>query len=275
MRRNITPEKCDGPARTVESSMRVTLDSNVWQFVVRPELVPNHPHHDDFVLTREALRTKRIEGFLSETFGTLEAFKNSAKPSYFSSIRPNVDVRTETVGNGALMSIGIGTNHGRHPGLKPILQDGLNAALSLGIRLMRAPRIGLPLPATFLHIEHFADEQDVPVSAERDNRWGEIVEAIEQRGVGPAVIRALSQALRQGATSGPSDPTKFARAVAEWADGDSVAAHIAYKNDVFCTEDKGNSAGGPSILDGNNRVWLQATYGVKFATIGELAQQIK
>jgi hypothetical protein len=37
--------------------------------------------------------------------------------------------------------------------------------------------------------------------------------------------------------------------VSEWADGDAVAAHIAYGNDIFCTQDQGKSAGGPSILD--------------------------
>jgi hypothetical protein len=68
---------------------------------------------------------------------------------------------------------------------------------------------------------------------------------------------------------------EFANAVAEWVDGDSVAAHVAYSNDVFCTEDQGKSASGGSILDADNRVWLAVTYNVKFATIRELATQIR
>jgi hypothetical protein len=61
------------------------------------------------------------------------------------------------------------------------------------------------------------------------------------------------------------------RAIAEWADADSVAAHVGYGIDLFCTEDVGKSAGAPSVLDQANRTWLQATYGVKFVTISELA----
>jgi hypothetical protein len=67
-----------------------------------------------------------------------------------------------------------------------------------------------------------------------------------------------------------------------------LAAHVAYSNDVFlygrpffvrktffCTEDQGKSASGGSILDADDRLWLAVTYNVKFATIGELATQIR
>jgi hypothetical protein len=252
--------------------MRVTLDSNVWQIVVRPSLAPRHENHDDFVSVHEALRNKRIEGFISETVGTLEAIKKGGRASYFTAIRPIVDVNTEATGNNVLMSIKIGTNHGQHPGLPPILLEGLEAAFSLGIRVMRAARIGLPVPAPFLSLRHYADEQDIAASAARDNRWGEVLEALELRGVGAAVLKTVKQAFRPAS---PAELKQFARAIAEWADGDTVAAHVAYNNDVFCTEDKGKSAGGKSILDESNRLWLYETYGVRFATIRELAEQIK
>jgi hypothetical protein len=50
--------------------------------------------------------------------------------------------------------------------------------------------------------------------------------------------------------------------------------HIAYGNDLFCSEDTGKSAGGPSILDPGNRQWLQETFRTRFATIRELAEQL-
>jgi hypothetical protein len=257
--------------------MRITFDSNVWQMVVRPSLVPKHENYGDFCAVHEALRSKRIEGFICETVGTLEAIKRAGRSSYFNSIRPIVEVKLENVkGNQSLISVNIGTNHRQHPGLVPILQDGLEAAFALGIRVMRAARIGIPVPVPFLSLEHYADEHDRQASAKRDNYWGEVLEAIELRGVGGAVIRAVKQSLRQGVgVSSAEQENDFARAIAEWADGDSVAAHVAYNNDVFCTEDKGNSAGGKSILDQSNRLWLQETYGMKFATIHGLAQQIR
>lgn len=64
---------------------------------------------------------------------------------------------------------------------------------------------------------------------------------------------------------------KVQRAIAEWADADSIAAHIGYGMDLFCTEDQGKGAGAPSVLDSNNRAWLESAYGVKFVTLPELA----
>ena len=64
------------------------------------------------------------------------------------------------------------------------------------------------------------------------------------------------------------------RAVAEWADADSIAAHIGYAIDLFCTEDRGKGTGTPSILDEDNRAWLEATYAIKFVTLSELAKMI-
>jgi len=68
---------------------------------------------------------------------------------------------------------------------------------------------------------------------------------------------------------------KVQRAVAEWADADSIASHVGYGIDLFCSEDKGKSTGGiPSILDSSNRAWLTSSYGVKFATLSELAAMV-
>ncbi len=99
------------------------------------------------------------------------------------------------------------------------------------------------------------------------------METIEQRGVGGAVLRSLQE--KAGGRAEDIEEKEFARAVAEWADGDSVAAHVSYTNDVFCTEDQGRSAGGKSIFNEENRRWLSLTYDVRFATVAELANQIR
>ena len=46
--------------------MRITFDSNVWEFVVKPSRMSNNSNHGDFCAIHEALRTKRIEGFISK-----------------------------------------------------------------------------------------------------------------------------------------------------------------------------------------------------------------
>ena len=261
-------------ALPIPSPLRVTFDSNVWQMVVIPGLASKTPFYADFVTIHEALRAGQIQGFISETLGTLEAIRNVGRKAYFTSIKPRVDVQVVNVTGGqAVLKIDIGTTHDQHPGLHRILKERLELAIALKMRLMRAPRMTIPVPPLFLDLSVFADEGDVPTSAARDNRWGGITETIEQRGVGGAVLRSLQE--RAGGRAESIEEKEFARAIAEWADGDSVAAHVAYTNDIFCTEDQGRSAGGKSIFDEENRQWLSLTYDVKFATVKELAERIR
>lgn len=65
------------------------------------------------------------------------------------------------------------------------------------------------------------------------------------------------------------------RAINEWADGDAVAAHVGYGNDLFCTNDLGKGAGENSVLHPKNRAWLQSNYGLVFVTTLELAQRLE
>ena len=65
----------------------------------------------------------------------------------------------------------------------------------------------------------------------------------------------------------------FAKACAEWADGELVANHIAYRNDVWCTNDLARAAG-TSIFDPTNRAWLTAEFGVRFTTLEELTKEL-
>ena len=64
------------------------------------------------------------------------------------------------------------------------------------------------------------------------------------------------------------------RAFAEWADGDAIAAHIAYGIDIFCSADVGNSNVTNSVLDPTNRAWLTSTYEVQFMTFEDLAASL-
>jgi hypothetical protein len=55
---------------------------------------------------------------------------------------------------------------------------------------------------------------------------------------------------------------QYANAVAEWADGESLSAHYAYGCDVFCTNDRGKSAGSGSIFHLNNLPKLKEHFGI-------------
>lgn len=258
----------------VASPLRVTFDSNAWQMSVLPSLASNDYRFADFVIIHDALQGRQILGFICETVGTLEAIRNDGRKAYFTSIRPTVNVQFVNGAPGqALLKIDVASAHDQHPGLPRVLEERLQLAIGLGMRVMRAPRMVVPIPALMLDLSVFADETDVPTAAIRDNRWGEVVETIEQRCVGSALLRSLRETV--GGRAEAIKETDFASAVAEWADGDSVAAHVAYNNDLFCTEDQGKSAGRRSIFDPSNRQWLTVTYGVQFVTVRELAERLR
>ncbi len=69
-----------------------------------------------------------------------------------------------------------------------------------------------------------------------------------------------------------TEENEIANAIAEWADGDTVAAHIAFQIDYLCTGDQAKARS--SIFNPSERAWVTTTYGVRFVTISELAAMI-
>jgi hypothetical protein len=132
-------------------------------------------------------------------------------------------------------------------------------ALDLGLRILSAPRESssrIDDPSG----ELYAKDADEAAVSMRLQRYESIVAAIEGRGLGFARVMKT-----------PGSGRKAARAVAEWADGDSVAAHHGYANDLFCTEDRAARAGRRSVMHPAYRGWLHRAYGVEFVTLAELA----
>ncbi|WAC03069.1 hypothetical protein N7U66_05425 [Lacinutrix neustonica] len=72
-----------------------------------------------------------------------------------------------------------------------------------------------------------------------------------------------------------SENSVIANAVAEWADGDSLASHPAINGDYFCTNDNAKKAGTNSVLSLNNMNILNQEFGAKKINPTELAELIK
>jgi hypothetical protein len=113
---------------------------------------------------------------------------------------------------------------------------------------------------------------------------------IEAHGLGSSRAQAIAKRMAGGPiTRGPwftalgtakdiHETREVARAIAEWADADSVAAHYGYGNDIFCTFDTGKAEerrGEPAILDSTNRAWLTKEFGIRFATLHDLADELR
>ena len=67
---------------------------------------------------------------------------------------------------------------------------------------------------------------------------------------------------------------KVAKAVAELADCESLAAHISYGFDYYCTMDEAKGADGESIFDAKHRRWLAEEFRVRLVEPAELVPRL-
>jgi hypothetical protein len=242
--------------------MRVSFDSNAWEKIFDPA-------DRDWTNIRFALATNQIAGFISEASFRIEAIRKNERASYFAAPAMRVQFSVVERDGRPHIQMTMGPDDARHPGLPEIQSAKLKRALDAGVRLMRtASWFGLPRPVEIGDPAHFVR------TADEDNReqcQTNALARIEARGVGRAAFEAAGG--WQDAGGLLQDEKRFRKACAEWADGEFVAAHIAYRNDILCTNDQAHAAG-RSILDPVNRAWLTAEFGVRFATLDELLGQI-
>jgi hypothetical protein len=264
--------------------MGVTFDTNSLDRAVRPS---DNPRLSEFCKINQALSAHAVEGAFSETIITIEGIKRAERAAVFGSTRlrrnPKASYRADD-GTTVIPIELVAEQPARAP-LDPRFAARVGAAIRIGLRMLRATRIAA------LYIEDpdkklYVQDSDVDAMARRLDRFSNALRAIEARGVGYARLRRLAVEfakragtvepwyLSLGRTNDIHEERSVERAFAEWSDADSIAAHIGYGIDVFCTEDKGNTGTDPSVFDTVNRGWLEQTYGVKFATLSELAAML-
>jgi hypothetical protein len=188
------------------------------------------------------------------------------------------------------ISITISTKQDRKP-LHREHSKRIQAALSIGMRALRGPaRFGDGFSVKDDDGSFYEPDDSVQQLIMRRERINEVDVAIAARGVGRSIALSLGlelseranasgewwlQGLRRAVTK--DECRKVQRAVAEWADAESIASHIGYKIDLFCTLDeaaRARRAGSTSIFDQANRAWLIAIYGVRIVSISELAEMV-
>jgi hypothetical protein len=233
---------------------------------------------------RCAIEARRIQGFFCETLVTLEGIQKKDRSDVLGSTRlqsktTSTDQRTITISIGVLQN--------RKP-LDPEFTEKVRAAQALGLRALRAPaRMGW-IRIKDEHGTFFAPDKSTTELLGRMDKVNEMATAIATRGLGQTI--AVGLGLKFIARDGVSEPTlwfeglrraksnrerkQIVKAVAEWADGDSVAAHYGYGIDLFCSEDFGRNVATASILDNDNRVWLSHTFGIRFVTMAQLADMV-
>ena len=247
--------------------MKVTFDSNVWETIFNPV-------EGCCSALRAALTLGRVEGFICEAAFRIEAVRKSQRATYFAQPAMSMQVPgtiVEIDGKPHICIASFGPDDQQHPGLPEIQAQKLRSALASGVRLLRGMSwMGLPSPKEICDPQIFVVETK-DAMGEREQRQINIYARMQTRAVGKAAFDAA------GGWGAPHQGTfnekKFRKACAEWADGELVAAHIAYQNDILCTEDHANATG-TSIFDPTSRAWLSEEFGVQFATLRELVERV-
>lgn len=265
----------------MKEKLVITFDSNVWRLAGDPLKFPKDPMHSAFVKINSALGSGKIEGRLSETVFTLEGITRSDRKKLLGSYKPKINIAEEVMPDGlSRIRLSIDSDPSVHPGNNQYLSSHLKDALTLGFKLMRCPRIaGIVNPAV-------KDEwyvQSTTSTTVRENTFSGVGRKIEEAGAGIANIKAIGCLYKtgtehwpQGLANAPATQDKaIASAVAEWADGDTVSAHVTYGNHYICTRDSAKAAGQNSVFSLSNRVWLEKVYGVKFILPEELAKLVR
>jgi hypothetical protein len=224
------------------------------------------------LVVRNALAAKRVEGLISEAAFRIEAIRKKERSSYFAQPKLSMSCPGTVVtidGKPHLHLFSIGPDDKQHPGLPAVQAASLRLALGAGIRLMRAMAwMGLPAPFELRDPSIFAVETE-DERKEREQRQWEVYARITPLCVGKAAFDAAGGWGGHGIRR-PNDRA-FQKACAEWADGELVAAHIAYRNDVLCTNDRARATGS-SVFDPDNRTRLTREFGVQFLMTAELAE---
>ena len=257
--------------------MRITFDSNVWRIVASPYAFPNDPEIATFLKINSALTAGKISAFVSETIFTLEAIKKTARQQILATQKSKCSCTESQLPDGTIkLSFTIGPDAGSHPGNNHYLNKHWTDAEKFGFKILGIPRIaGIQNP----DLKH---EWFVGITHEIANRLGDCDREIEANGCGISQIKQIGQQYapanepwHKGIALAPnSEEGSIAKAVAEWADGDTVAAHYAYGNDYICTRDIAKSGGPDSVFAPKNRIWLKQRFGVDFVTLVDLSTMI-
>lgn len=256
-------------------TVTVTFDTNVFSHVVRPEGCNDASLKEVCIKIADEIRRGTILPHVSETVFSLEGIQIKDRPNYFGNYR--AATKSEQVPSdrpGMLcFRFTISPNQEGRPESNPILKEKLERSRAMGFKMLSAPRTGLP-KSPDLKDSDFGPRTNEEMRAQQD-LYFEVGRFVDSLGAGFMAAKAIGdkhrttedvwyEALKH------SSKNDAKHSIGEWADGDSIATHVSYRLDYFCTRDEAKSAGSQSVFSSENRAALTKQFGVKFVTPEEL-----
>jgi hypothetical protein len=262
----------------MEKQITVTFDRNVYEFVVDLEKEGSSASEKtEYQRIQYLIKNGTILPFISESVFTLETLsrKNGNRRKILGNRERIVVVNNEEDGYKNPALITIGSNPYIHPGNHKKDDEFLAKAIKLGFKILPIYRFGRivnpAIKSEWRHIVHSEDRLEMPT------KFSKVLEIIESNGIGFAKVKALL-----GITPEDTIPwtehiqyysgtdKKFNEAIAEWSDGDSIASHITFGIDYFCTNDTAKNAGGKSVFSEKFRGLFSKSHGLKVFSPSEL-----
>lgn len=264
----------------------MTFDTCTLSGVVDPDQEVAEADHAAYQAVHAAVKTGQIiRGFFSEAVVTLDAIGRRAKAEVLGAAR-FVSETASTGPNEIMITLG---PRWKRVVIDPRILARVETALAMGMRALIGPRrfgdslvvrgfgegFYQPYPsgAAFVAAADTTNAFDAAILARGLGRARviELAKSFSERG--DAAGEWWPQGLER--TRSVTERKKVREAVNEWADGEALAAHVGYGNDLFCTRDNGSALGARSILHSTHHAWLSETYGVTFVTVAELAEGLE
>jgi hypothetical protein len=264
--------------------LKITFDTNVFTRFLDLQKC-SEEHKSDYEKILQAIKTKVIKGYFSDTFVTLEGVMRNNRKEIFGSTRL-VSRKSSPAPNVINIHVGPSMNkpniHKYHLQTVTSLLElglwGLKGSGYLSHDFLDSLNIKFCEPIAIETLVSYIDKMDVVESAIecKNQDTGKSVGKCRARNLGLEQLlqhNLMGKALWEEGLNF-CDPKKVAEAISEWADAESIIRHIGYSNDYFCTSDKGKSTKGASIFDDDHKQWLTTEFGVKFITPDELAELV-
>jgi len=246
----------------MQKQLKITFDKNIYEFVIDPEKESpiTSQQRAVFRTIHKLIDDKKILPFISETILTYESVSRKDRFNILTHDKPII-----ISSNGSRVSVA--SNPKIHPGNHSKDDFYLAKAINMGFKILPGKRFGkLINPAVKTEWYYFIDEEYLLTS----ERFSDVVKEIELLGAGyNRYLTLITTNENQHLTtherlkSYKGSQKKLSAAIAEWSDGDSVALHIVYGLDYFCTNDEGRSSGQNSALGKNVCKSLNLKFGFR------------
>lgn len=237
------------------------LDSNVWEKAICPD---DYSDGEDYrELNKKIISSTGVGFYLSATIFDLEDIRRKDRLVELRAYKPSF--KTEIKQDGDTVNMRFTVGPGPFPYKQnPKLSKHAQMAFSAGFKVVADSRVGIP------PINPLRNNASISITEQQNERIAAAEEFIEKdlkAGIA-AFYTILSKygvvykgdmlsAIRKLPDTAIDE---FASAVAEWADGDTVAACIGMGIDFLVTNDKAGKAGSKSIFYKDNIQKLISKY---------------